>query len=79
MHYCVQKGYLPVTMETDSFITKKILDGVWEVPWIVAMDVRNIKFAMRNRNVEVVHTFREGNKQANFLAKNVIHFAGIYT
>ncbi|KAG5609525.1 hypothetical protein H5410_020806 [Solanum commersonii] len=55
------------------------MDGVWEVPWILSMDVRNIKFSMQNRNVEEVHTFREGNKLADFLTNNVIHFAGIDT
>ena len=65
-NYCVQKGCLPLTVETDSLIAKKILDGVWEVPWIVSKNVSNIKFSMHTGNVEVVHTFREGNKVANF-------------
>ena len=59
---CVQKGCLTLTIETDWLITKDILDWVWEVPFIVSIDVRNIMFSMHNRDVEVVHTFKEGNK-----------------
>lgn len=65
-NYCVQKVCLPLTIETDSLITKKILDGVWEVPWIFSKNVCNIKFSMNTGNVEVVHTFKEGNKVDNF-------------
>ena len=35
---CVQKGCLALTIETDSLITKEILDWGWEVPWIVSID-----------------------------------------
>ena len=59
---CVQKGCLALTIEIDSLIKKEILDWVWEVPSIVSINVRNIKFSMHNTDVEVVHTFKEGNK-----------------
>ena len=62
LDHCVQKGCLALTIETDSLITKEILDWVWEVPWIVSIDVSNIKFSMHIRDVEVVHKFKEGNK-----------------
>jgi len=60
-------------------ITKKIIDGVWDVPWIFTMDVKSTKVSMHSRNVEVIHTFREGNKLADFLTNNAIHFVGIDT
>ena len=65
-NYRIQKGCLPLTIETDSLITKKVLDGVWEVPWIVSKNVSNIHFSMHTGNVEVIRTFKEGNKVANF-------------
>lgn len=70
IEYCVPKGYLPLTIETDSFITKRIVDGVWDVPWIVTMDVKSIKVSLHRRNVEVIHTFTEVNKLADFLTSN---------
>ena len=50
---CIQKGCLALTVDTDSLITKEILDWVWEVPLIVSIYVRNIKFSMHNRDVEI--------------------------
>ena len=50
---CVQKGCLALTIDTNSLITKEILDWVWEVPLIVSIDVRHIKFSMHNRDVEI--------------------------
>ena len=64
---CIQKGCLALTIETYSLITKDILDWVCEVPLIVSIDVRNIKFSMHNMDVEVVHTFKEGNKLVDLL------------
>lgn len=44
--YCLNHNLLPLIMETDSLIIKKILDGIWEVPWTVSVDNREIKEEM---------------------------------
>lgn len=62
-------------MEIDSLIIKKTLDGNWEVPWIISADIREIKEVMVNKQVTVVHTFREGNSLTDFLANLVVNFA----
>ncbi|KAK4737032.1 hypothetical protein R3W88_000729 [Solanum pinnatisectum] len=76
LKYCLENGLLPLIMETDSLIVKKVLDGVWEVPWSISVDIQCIERWMVNVEVEVVHTFREGNSLADFLANHVAHFAG---
>ncbi|KAH0689466.1 hypothetical protein KY289_016824 [Solanum tuberosum] len=69
--YYLGHNLLPLTMEIDS-VTIKILDGFWEVPWIISIDNREIMEAMENKAVTIVHTFREGNKLADYLT-NIIH------
>lgn len=32
LEYCRYQYYLPLTLEIDSLSTKKILDGIWEMP-----------------------------------------------
>jgi len=74
--YCLSHNLIPLIMETDSLIIKKILDGIWEVPWAISVDIREIREAMENKDVTVLHTFREGNKLADYLTNMVVNFAG---
>ncbi|KAH0764524.1 hypothetical protein KY285_000395 [Solanum tuberosum] len=74
--YCINHNIFPLILETDSLVTKKVLDGVWEVPWSISVEVRGIKSMVETYNVEIKHIFREGNKLADFLANNVVNFAG---
>ncbi|WMV08231.1 hypothetical protein MTR67_001616 [Solanum verrucosum] len=76
LKYCIENDLLPIIMETDSFIIKKVLDGVWEVPWSISVDIQCIKLWMENGEVEVVHTYREGNRLADYLANHIVHFVG---
>ncbi|KAH0669205.1 hypothetical protein KY289_023698 [Solanum tuberosum] len=73
--YCLGHNLLHLTMETDSITIKKILDGIWEVPWIISIDIREIMEAMENKALTVTHTFREGNKLADYLTNIIVHFA----
>jgi len=59
LKYCIENDLLPIIMEIDSFIIKKVLDGVWEVPWSISVDIQCIKLLMEKGEVEVVHTYRE--------------------
>lgn len=62
-------------METDSLIINKILDGIWEIPWGIAVDPRCIMEELKDKEVVVTHIFREGNKLADFF-NYVFNFAG---
>ncbi|WMV24000.1 hypothetical protein MTR67_017385 [Solanum verrucosum] len=70
LDYCVQKCCLPLTIETDSLITK-ILDWVREVPWIVAMDGlasgRDIFIPLEMREAKVLEFINlcQGNMSVN--------------
>lgn len=43
LHYCVHNNFLPLVMETNSLILKKIFDGIWEIPWSISVDIRCVK------------------------------------
>lgn len=60
--YCVNHNMSPLNMETDSLIIKKVLEGIWEIPWAISVNIRDIERTMENKEVEVVYTYREGNK-----------------
>lgn len=66
-------------MESDSLTIKKILDGTWEVPWVISTDIREIREEIIDKEVMVVHSFREGNKLANFLTNIIVNLAGAYS
>lgn len=53
----------PLIMETDSLVLKKVLDGIWEVPWSITTIVSAIQKLKRGQHVQIHHTFREGNTQ----------------
>ncbi|XP_015160507.1 uncharacterized protein [Solanum tuberosum] len=75
IYYCIQKTLIPLIIETDSLLAQKALNGVWEVPWKIAWEVRLIKQLIKNHGVEVVHTFREGNNLADFFTKSFVDCA----
>uniref|UniRef100_A0A0V0I1K0 Putative ovule protein n=1 Tax=Solanum chacoense TaxID=4108 RepID=A0A0V0I1K0_SOLCH len=64
--YCLNQNYTPLIMEIDSLVIKKILDGIWEVPWVISEEIRAMKRELENKDVTVVHTYREGNQLADF-------------
>ncbi|KAH0655387.1 hypothetical protein KY285_030269 [Solanum tuberosum] len=66
--YCLEHNLMPLVMDTDSLIIKKVLDGIWEIHWSIAVEIRVIKRAMENGTTMIEHTYREGNKLADFLA-----------
>lgn len=66
VEYCLQHRLIPLIVETDSLGAEKVLNGVWKVPWLIALYVRFVKEIIYNCQVRVVHTFREGNQLADF-------------
>ncbi|KAH0776320.1 hypothetical protein KY290_007731 [Solanum tuberosum] len=61
LEYCVQHNLLLVTLETDSLSLKNILDGIWEIPWSIVMEIKKIRMLMKDKEVTVEHILREGN------------------
>ncbi|KAK4724151.1 hypothetical protein R3W88_026930 [Solanum pinnatisectum] len=72
--FCIQNHY-------GDFIfvdTRKVeLSSALEVKVrALGVEVRGIKSMLETYNVEIQHIFREGNKLEEFLANNVVNFAG---
>ncbi|XP_049359182.1 uncharacterized protein LOC125823854 [Solanum verrucosum] len=55
---------------------KNMVDGSWDIPWEVSLEIRRIQELMKGMEVVIEHTFREGNKVADFLANLVFSFEG---
>ncbi|XP_059290999.1 uncharacterized protein LOC132044521 [Lycium ferocissimum] len=66
---------LPVIVETDSLTMQKVLDGIWKVPWNIALPVRCIQRWRKDKDISVVHVFREGNSVADYFTNLVFDFA----
>ncbi|XP_070018000.1 uncharacterized protein [Nicotiana sylvestris] len=71
---CVEHDLHPLILETDSLVMKKVIEGEWDPPWVVANDVKKI-IEKGNFNVIFQHVFREGNSVADFIANIVFSFA----
>ncbi|XP_019241256.1 PREDICTED: uncharacterized protein LOC109221250 [Nicotiana attenuata] len=77
--FCVERQLHPLIMETDFLVLRKIIDGEWETPWCIGVEVRKIKEIKSTFNVLFQHVLREGNTVADFLANLVFSFAGTVT
>lgn len=75
VEHCAKHNLFPL-IETDSLRAEKVINGVWETPWSVSLDVGNIKDLIRNRQVKVEHTVREGNQLADFFTNYNFLFVG---
>ncbi|KAG5619509.1 hypothetical protein H5410_004727 [Solanum commersonii] len=58
-HVCISEQGLEYCMTNnllrDSLIGKKIIDGIWEIPWAIVVDIRRIQGMVREHTVEVLH------------------------
>ncbi|XP_075083805.1 uncharacterized protein LOC142167791 [Nicotiana tabacum] len=64
LEYCVEHDLHPLILETDSFVMKKVIEGEWDPPWIIAQDVKKI-IEMKdnfNNDVYIKGSSREGSE-----------------
>lgn len=73
---CTDQNCLPVVLETDSLLIYNYINGIWDSPWSVDLMVQKINALRRDKVVELQHTWREGNKVADYFANLVFFFAG---
>ncbi|XP_049352605.1 uncharacterized protein LOC125817063 [Solanum verrucosum] len=76
LEFCVQHNLLPVILEIDSLSLKNILDGIWEIPWVIVMEIERINMLMKDKEVIVENILREGNQLTDFFTNNILCFAG---
>ncbi|XP_070003066.1 uncharacterized protein [Nicotiana sylvestris] len=41
LEYYVEHDLHPLILETDSLVMKKVIEGEWDPPWVIANDVKN--------------------------------------
>lgn len=70
--YCRENSIAHIMIEIDSRIMFQIVQGVWEPPWSVTMEVKSIKTLMATMIVRVVHFLWEGNTLVNFFTNLVL-------
>ncbi|KAH0635770.1 hypothetical protein KY289_035685 [Solanum tuberosum] len=58
LEFCVQHNLLPVILEIESLSLKNILDGIWEIPWVIVMEIERIKILMKDKESIVEHILR---------------------
>uniref|UniRef100_A0A0V0H6G3 Putative ovule protein n=1 Tax=Solanum chacoense TaxID=4108 RepID=A0A0V0H6G3_SOLCH len=58
--------YQQIILETDSWSLVQILQGTWEKPWSMILEINSIQSLLRVLTVRVVHSLREGNTLADF-------------
>lgn len=46
----------------------KLIEGRWDVPWSVTLEVNSISYLRRSLSARVQHIFREGNTLADYFA-----------
>lgn len=76
LEFCRNHNLFPLVMETDSLAAKNMIDGLWNFPWEVALEIRRIQVLNEGLEVAVEHSLREGNKLEDFMASFVFSFAG---
>lgn len=64
--YCKENDIQHIIIESDSSTVVQIIQGIWEVPWSVALEINSIRALMNVMLVRVVYSFREGNTPADF-------------
>ncbi|XP_060216553.1 uncharacterized protein LOC132644029 [Lycium barbarum] len=74
--YCVTNQLLPLYFESDSLSLVKMVEGEWDVPWSISLEVYNIIEWRRKGVIQIGHVMREGNQLADFLANHIFSFAG---
>ena len=74
--FCKEQGMVQVIVETDSLAMVHILEGKWDIPWSVALEVNSMNLLRRSLSVRVQHSLREGNTLADYFANLVFVFAG---
>lgn len=77
LQYYINNYLLPLILQTDSLTFIRILDGIWEVPWVISPRILKIKMLIENQLIKVKHTLREGNSLADYFANLAFCFAGI--
>jgi len=76
--YCRDNKLNYIVIETDSLAMVQILEGKWETPWNVSVEINLIKGLLTLITTSVQHSFREGNTLVDYFTNLVFDFAGNY-
>lgn len=73
LNYCVDQVWDFIQVETDSLAVKNILNKNWQVPWEIIDLVEEIFKIIRVKHIEVIHSYREANQLADYIANLAVH------
>ncbi|KAH0706734.1 hypothetical protein KY289_011810 [Solanum tuberosum] len=59
--FCKENRFANVLVQTNSLVMANIIEGRWEVPWNLSLEVNTIDELMRIGSARVQHSLREGN------------------
>lgn len=76
LKWCCSQSFNHLTLEMDSLILVNIISGKYKIPWSLHSAIGQIQELVQQRNITVVHCYREGNAVADFLAKFATHMEG---
>ncbi|XP_060202462.1 uncharacterized protein LOC132630895 [Lycium barbarum] len=60
IEFCIKNDLVPVMIESDSLSMINIIQGIWEIPWKISMEVNKINFWRNKGQVQFAHILREG-------------------
>ncbi|XP_070017375.1 uncharacterized protein [Nicotiana sylvestris] len=72
-----EHNYNNVWLQTDSMPIKKFVEELWKTPWCIVKYMEEIWQLMGRGNYRVSHIYREGDKQAYYLANYAIDIGDI--
>ncbi|XP_060183079.1 uncharacterized protein LOC132613035 [Lycium barbarum] len=74
IEYCIKKQLFPMVIEPNSLSMVKIMQGEWDDPWKINLEVSKIRYWRNKGKVPFAHILREGNALVDFLANLVFNF-----
>ncbi|KAH0706391.1 hypothetical protein KY285_010891 [Solanum tuberosum] len=72
LKYCVSKEVRSLVIESNSLLMVNITNKTWRVPWELAEQYDELQQALMKIEAIIQHTFREGNKMADYMANLAI-------
>lgn len=74
LEYYLANNLFLMTLKINSLTLKKVLDGVWEIPSLIATEILKINLLRAGVNVVVEYTLREESMVADFFTSQVFFF-----
>lgn len=68
LQLCLDKGFHQIDIEVDSMVLLMIIQRRVRIPWAIEYIIRQCLQALQRMEYSIIHTFRENNQAADFMA-----------